>query len=129
MRYLSADEVKRVNQDELGPDLVMDTSLLESAVGRPQQSAGGADAYPDIHSKAAALLQSLAKNHPFMDGNKRTAVISVGLFYMLNGWWLAASQDELVDLALDVVEDRLPTVESIAERLKELTRSLPGTEE
>lgn len=99
--------------------------MLESAVLRPQQSVGGADAYPDIHTKAAALFESLCLNHAFIDGNKRTAVLTLGWFLATNGWWLMASQDELVDLALGVVAAGMRGVEPIAERLREMTRELP----
>ena len=77
MRYLTASDVVLVNQQEIGPDLLADFGLLEAAVLRPQQSVFGSDAYPDIHSKAAAMMHSLIRNHPFVDGNKRTGVLSV----------------------------------------------------
>jgi death-on-curing protein len=125
MRFLTVEEVIAINATEVGPNLLGDRGLLESAVVRPQQSAGGEDAYPGIHSKAAALLHSLAKNHPFIDGNKRTAVLSCGFFYGLNGWWLIASQEELIELALEVVENRLPDVSAIADRLSRLVKPFP----
>jgi death-on-curing protein len=125
VRYLSATAVARINEIEVGPNLLVDSALLESAVARPRQSAGGEDAYPDIHSKAAALLESLALNHPFIDGNKRTAILATIWFYNLNGWWFTASQDELVDFVLEVVEGQCRGVERIAARLKEATIGLP----
>ena len=97
MRYVTAGEVVAINEAEIGPGLLADFGLLESAVLRAQQSVFGADAYPDIHSKAAALLHSLIRNHPFIDGNKRTAVLSVLVFYELNGYWVEAEQDEPAD--------------------------------
>lgn len=125
MRYLTASEIARINEVEVGPHLLTDFGLLESAALRPQQSIGGADAYPDIHAKAAALFESLALNHAFMDGNKRTAVLAVGWFYALNGWWLMSSQDDLVQLALDVVAGGLRGVDAIAARLKALVKGMP----
>lgn len=71
----------------------------------------------------------MCKNHPFVDGNKRTAVTAAGLFYMLNGWWLRASQDELVQLALDVARDVLHDIESIAERLREFAIDVPMSDD
>jgi death-on-curing protein len=56
VRYLTAGEVMLVNRQEVGPDLLADFGLLEAAVLRPQQSVFGADAYPDIHAKAAAMI-------------------------------------------------------------------------
>jgi death-on-curing protein len=77
MRYLTASDVVEFIEAEVGPELLADFGLLESAVLRPQTSVFGADAYPDIHTKAGALMHSLVRNHPFIDGNKRTAVLAV----------------------------------------------------
>lgn len=116
MRYLSVSEVLEIHEAEVSDDPIVDLGLLESAVLRPQASVGGQDAYPDIHSKAAALFHSLVRNHPFTDGNKRTAVIAVAVFYRLNGWRLAPEQGELVALAVDTAEGLLD-VASIAKKL------------
>ena len=62
-----------LNERFVGPDMLRDFGMLDSAVMRPQASAFGDDAYPTIHEKATALLHGLARNHPFVDGNKRTA--------------------------------------------------------
>ena len=71
---------------EVGPDVgLRDRNLLEAAVERPRQSAFGDDAYPTHASKAAALLESLARNHPFVDGNKQIAVLASFVFLELNG--------------------------------------------
>lgn len=129
MRYLTAKAVARMNEIEIGPRLLADPGLLESAVARPRQTVGGDDAYPDIHTKAAALFESLCLNHPFVDGNKRTATLAVAWFYGLNGWWLSATQDQLIQLALDVVEGRLRNVEPIADRLSQLAKELPVIED
>ncbi len=64
MRYLSPSEVIRINEQEVGPDLLADFGLLEAAVLRPQQTVFGADAYPDIHAKAAAMMHSLTEAIP-----------------------------------------------------------------
>ncbi len=65
--------------------IVVDEGLLQSAVARPQTSLFGDDAYPTLLDKAAALLHSLARNHAFVDGNKRTAWASAWAFLRLNG--------------------------------------------
>lgn len=117
MRYLTADDVAAVNERLLGPDRLRDFGLLDSAVHRPQAAFGGEDAYPDVHSKAAALFHSLTRNHPFLDGNKRTAVVAVVMFYGLNGYRLEAEQGEMVALAVDVAEGLLD-VAAIAGVLK-----------
>lgn len=85
MRYPTASEVIEINSLEVGANLLSDFGRLESAVLRPQTTAGGEDAYADIHTKAAALLHSLVRNHPFVDGNKRTGVLAVAYFFRLNG--------------------------------------------
>lgn len=88
MRYLTRDELLYINGRVLndarlllGQQKIRDMDLLEAAVGRPMQSVFGQDAYPTLREKAAVLLHSLARNHPFKDGNKRTA--TVGLLFML----------------------------------------------
>jgi death-on-curing protein len=101
MRYLTVEEVLEINAEVIGGGHALrDLGLLESAVARPQASAFGADAYPDLASKAAALLHSLVLNHAFVDGNKRTAVLSTLVFLDLNGYVvlrLATHQIELKD--------------------------------
>lgn len=116
MHYLSAGDVVRIAEAEVGSDTLVDFGLLESAVLRPQQTVGGHDAYPDIHRKAAALMHSLIRNHAFVDGNKRTAVLAVDVFYGLNGWEVNADQGDIVALALDIAEGQV-NVEGIAKVL------------
>jgi death on curing protein len=123
MRYLSPSEVIRINEQEASPNLLADFGLLEAAILRPQQTVFGADAYPDIHAKAAAMMHSLIRNHPFLDGNKRTAVLSVIVFYNLNGYAIYANQGEVVALAVDVAEGQID-VEGIAGILKGWSREL-----
>lgn len=117
MRYLTVSEVAWINEQEVGPHMVRDHHLLESAVARPQSSAFGQDAYPDVHTKAAALCQSLACNHPFLDGNKRTATLAVIAFYNLNGYRFVADHTSLLHDILDVATSVITEVEVIADRL------------
>jgi death-on-curing protein len=84
---------------------------------RPQTTIGGHDACPDIHTKAGALLHSLAHNHAFVDGNKRTALIATYVFYRLNGYMLVAKTNDIIGLMLDAAQSQL-TVEAIAGSLK-----------
>ena len=107
MRYLTVGDVIAFNQAEVGGDALADFGLLESAVLRPQTTIGGLDAYPSIHEKAAALMHSLIRNHPFVDGNKRTAVVATFTFYLLNGWDIRAENVDVVGLAVDVAEGHL----------------------
>jgi death-on-curing protein len=84
-RYLSARIIVRINADLTAPGGLRDIGLVESACGRPQATAFGEDAYPSIWEKAAALMQSLARNHAFTDGNKRTAWEATVSFLEVNG--------------------------------------------
>jgi death-on-curing protein len=118
LRYISVTEVAAINESEVGPNLLGDFGLLESAVMRPQQSVFGEEAYPDIHSKAGALFHSLCRNHPFIDGNKRTAVLALVIFYELNSYSLSMEQGEMVGLAVDTAEGQLD-VAAIAGILKQ----------
>jgi death-on-curing protein len=93
---------------------VRDYGLLEAALARPQATAFGKDAYPDLNTKAAALLHSIARNHALIDGNKRLALAAVIAFYGFNGRRLTLTNDEAYDLVMSVAEGRLDTVDAIA---------------
>jgi death-on-curing protein len=96
---------------------VRDVGLLESAVHRPRTTAFGADAYPTLHEKAAALLHSVVSNHALVDGNKRLGLASVIAFLGLNGWRLTLSNDEAYDLVIAVAAGELTEVRAIAQAL------------
>ena len=96
---------------------VRNLGLVESAVARGQSTFGGEFLYNSIFDKAAALLQSLLKNHPFIDGNKRTALTSAGLFLKKNGHRLMNKHKEEVEFAIRVDNGNL-TVEQISIWLK-----------
>ncbi len=99
MRYPTVEEVAEINASLPG-GLIRDPGLLASAVGRPAQTAFGDDAYPTLWLKAAALFESLACNHAFVDGNKRTAVIASTHMLNWNGYDLLADQCDVVWLAV-----------------------------
>lgn len=94
-----------------------DMGLVESAIARPQATFGGEYLYISLFDKAAALLQSLLKNHSFVDGNKRTALTSAGLFLKKNGYKLVNQHKEEVEFAVRVDNGNL-TVEQISQWLK-----------
>lgn len=96
---------------------IRDDGLLESAVFRCQATFGGVDLYRTIFEKAAAILHSVIFDHPFVDGNKRTAVTSAAMVLEKNGWRLVASQDELMSFPL-AVEKARPEISEIADWLK-----------
>lgn len=97
--------------------------LVESAVYRPQATFGGKDLYKGVFDKAGALLQSLLKNHPFVDGNKRTALASAGLFLNMEGWKLVNSHEEEVEFAVKVDNEHL-SIEEISKWLKKNSKSI-----
>lgn len=97
---------------------IRDIGLVESALGRPQATFDGNDLYGSIFDKTAALLQSLLKNHPFADGNKRTALASAGLFLKINGWNLINSHEEEVEFSIKVDNQNL-TISQISKWLKD----------
>ena len=80
--------------DPVSPPGVRDRALLESAAARPQQTVGGVDAYPLPFDKAAALFHSIINNHPFHNGNKRTALVSAHVELDRYGYWLNYSTDD-----------------------------------
>jgi death-on-curing protein len=98
-RYLSLEDVLYL-AGRLGEPTPRDAGLVESAVARPQTTVFGQDAYPDLHSKAAALLHSLARNQAFVDGNKRVSWLAAGAFYWTNGFELDAPDDPAYELVM-----------------------------
>ncbi|MFJ4695085.1 type II toxin-antitoxin system death-on-curing family toxin [Streptomyces sp. NPDC088766] len=101
--------------------VVRDAGLLESAVHRPAAAMFGREAYPDLFGKAAALLQSLAINHPFVDGNKRTAWTSCVVFLAMNGVQLRLDIDAAERLVIAVATGAVDEVGAISEALRELS--------
>lgn len=109
--FLSVDVVLRIHQrviEEFGGDPgLRDRGLLESAVAMPQSTFAGNYLHVELADKAAAYHFHLCSNHPFVDGNKRTAVAAAEVFLLANGLELGASDDELEDITLRVAEGRL----------------------
>lgn len=86
---------------------VRDLSLLESALAQPQATFGGQFLHPTLYAQAAAYLYHLAMNHPFIDGNKRTAFAAMDTFLRLNGKILTLTDEAAYDLVLSVVENKV----------------------
>ena len=93
---------------------VRDFGLLHSAVERPRASFGGEDLYPGVFEKAAALMQSMTMNHPFTDGNKRTAWAVTHMFLWINGQNLKARNMEGADFMVAVDNEKLELKEIAA---------------
>jgi death-on-curing protein len=91
-RYLTVPQVlflhARLIAETGGSHGLRDLGLLESAAARPQAAFGGEELYPNLFTKAAALMDSLVNNHPFLNGNKRTGNSAAGLFLVQNGFRL-----------------------------------------
>ncbi len=109
--YLSIEEVLAIHQEMItlfgGREDIHDFTLLHSAIERPKATFGGKDLYPTIFEKTAALIQSLILNHPFDDGNKRTAITSSARFLFINGWLLHLPLEEAMQFTLDIDSHRL----------------------
>ncbi len=101
----------------LGAGPVRDLGLLDSAATRPRASAFGADAYPAMDLKAAALLQSITHNHALVDGNKRLGWLAVTVFLDLNGLAPDLDDDQAFDLVMAVSQGEIDVPE-IAARLR-----------
>jgi len=108
---------ERAIQKYGGSSGIRDTSMLQSAIFRPFATFDGQDLYPDIFLKAGALIQSIVKNHPFIDGNKRTAFITTYNFLSLNGVKITAREKEIVKFMVSVANQNL-SVDEISSWLK-----------
>ena len=125
MIYLTLDEFLHVAERALGfPADVRDAGLLQSALARPQATAFGADAYPSLEEKAAALLHSLARNHALVDGNKRLALSGIIAFLGVNGRRLTLTNDEAYDMVIAVSTGTMADIEEIAQHLQAGTQQL-----
>jgi len=100
-----------------GPEGLRDEGLLSSALARPQNLFAYGDPSPDLAALAAAYAFGIARDHPFLDGNKRTALIAARTFLLLNGVNLKASQDEKVLIFLQLAEGLL-TEEKLADWIR-----------
>lgn len=84
--YLTTNDVLAINERFVGADMVRDVGIVDGAVMRPQASAFGGDAFVSVHEKAGALMHVLTRNHPFVNGNKRTAWTATAMFQTLKSW-------------------------------------------
>jgi death-on-curing family protein len=117
LRYLSSSEIVQIHEaladdfasgsDPIQPPGVKSQALLESAAGRPQTSLGGQLKYPAVEMAAASLLHAIVHNHPFHNGNKRTALVSMLVFLDENGLIATCSEDGLFKLVLRLAQHAL----------------------
>lgn len=109
--YLSIEQIDELHADQLkhygGGAGLRDRGALESAASRPAMTFGGEDLYPDLASKAAALMHSLVMNHPYVDGNKRVGAHAAALFLLMNEQRLDVLPKELEDITLTVARGEI----------------------
>ena len=104
--FLALDDILDLHTQQIerygGTNGIRDRAGLESAIATPQATFGGDYLHSSIPNMAAAYLFHICQNHPFLDGNKRTAAHTAIAFLMLNGWEFLLTEDELIDLVLGV---------------------------
>ena len=99
---------------------VRDENLLASAVNTPFQTFMGNDLYPSLYDKAARLCYGIANNHPFTDGNKRTALHSMYVYLIINGFDIMATQQDVENMIIDIAAGNMTNTE-LAQWLQENT--------
>jgi death-on-curing protein len=109
------------------PPQVRDIGMLAAAIARTRASVYGEDAYPDLHTKAAALLHSIVTGHALIDGNKRLGWVSVRLFYRLNGSDLLVPIHDAYQLVMSIADGSLREIEEISEHFRTWARDLDET--
>ena len=121
--HLSLEQALRIARHAVGGAVeVRDLGLLDAAVNRPRASVFGRDAYPDLYAKAAALLHSLARSHPLVDGNKRLGWLATYVFCAKNGVELDPDDDGAYDLVVAVAAGSLDDVDEIGRVLESFVR-------
>ncbi len=120
IEYLTLDDLLALGAD-LGVTEVRGVGLLDSAAHRPSSSVLGQDAYPTLHEKAAVLLESIVRNHPLVDGNKRLGWMAAFVFFGLNNVDLDAPEDEAYNLVIGVSTGTVEYADA-AERLARWAR-------
>lgn len=112
MKYLTVEDIIRINtklitktsQGELIG--IKDASALDMAINQPKQIVFGEDLYPTIYDKAAILAINLAKRHPFQNANKRTALVSMLVFFNMNGYTTELDRQEAVQFILNITTSK-----------------------
>ena len=123
IEYLEVEDLVDLARRLLGdPPPIRDLGLLGAAAARPQASAFGEDAYPDVWTKAGALLHSIVSNHPLIDGNKRLGWLAAAVFLELNDASVsAAANDDVYDLVISVATSAL-SIDEIAGALRRMRK-------
>jgi death-on-curing protein len=116
--HLDLDDLLAAAEAALGrPPTIRDLGILEGAVARVRATAFGDDVYPDLHTKAAALLHAIVTGQPLLDGNKRLGWVACRLFYRLNDRSIRMPPDAAYDLVVGIADGTLRDVVLIAAQL------------
>lgn len=109
--FLGLDEVVEIHSDQIkrygGHSGIRDIELLKSAIAMPAASFGGDYLHTDIYEMAAAYLYHIVRNHPFIDGNKRTGAVASVVFLMMNGIEINADEDNFEKTVLSAAEGKI----------------------
>lgn len=121
--YLTTEHLIRLAELATGAQpAVRDHGLLASAAERPAASMFGADLYPDLLDKAAAMMHSITRFHPLVDGNKRLAWLATAVLCELNGAQVVATNDQAYELTISVATRQHDDVPDIAKALEPLVQ-------
>ena len=108
IKYLILEEIEEIHEMMLerygGLPGILDKNLLESSVEHPKMIFSGKELYRSIYDKAAAYLFHITRNHPFIDGNKRTAAVAAIIFLKGNDIWICFQKEELEEIGVDVAK-------------------------
>jgi death-on-curing protein len=128
IKFLNKEIILTFHQDQLerygGKSGVRDDKLLESALAQPQASFGGKYVHKDLFQMASAYGFHLCQNHPFYDGNKRTALIAMYTFLYINGYQIKADKKSLFAIMMDLASGKVKK-EELAKYLKKHSRKRP----
>lgn len=124
IRYVSLEEILRIHfqviEDYGGSHGIRDESRLKSVVYAPKQELFGVEQYSSLFNKAAVYLRNIIGDHPFSDGNKRTAITICGIFLARNGILLKAAPENLEDFTVSVATEHL-SIDDISNWLEKNT--------
>jgi death-on-curing protein len=129
MKYLTTEQIlflhARLLSETGGSQGVRDLGLLVSAAGRPKGTFEENDLYPDIYTKAAALMHSLIQNHPFVDGNKRTGIAAAVILLQVNGFRPVSTNQDVETFTLSVAKGEQDAPD-IASWIEHHSEAIPG---
>lgn len=127
IKFLDKKTILLFHEDQIktygGKSGVRDHSLLESALAQPQSSFGGEYIHNTIYKMAAAYGFHICSNHPFFDGNKRTALVAIYTFLFVNGYKLRAEKKSLYAVIMDLANGNL-SKEELAKFIEKNTIAL-----